>query len=128
MPTFRQRQPLTAWITILAVVLASLAPTLSRALGSAADVAWGPVCSADGARWLPNPADPGEPAPAPANLFEHCPYCTLHLSALGLPPAAPDLRPLDRVARADAPPAASVSPGRGTWRVAQPRAPPRRPA
>lgn len=80
------RRRLTAWIAVLAVLLMSLAPTVSHALGRASVEGWVEVCSAEGSRWvLAEPAGAGGAPGAVAHLLDHCPCCSSHAPTLGLP-------------------------------------------
>ncbi len=110
----RRTRSLAAWLALLAVLSASLVPTLARAAAAGAP-AWADVCSSDGTRGLPDAA----------HALEHCPFCAPNGAPLLPPAAAADLvppslshaRPLfarDPVAPASA------------WRGAEARAPPRR--
>ena len=86
----RVARTLTIKMAILAVLFAALAPAISHVLRVGSPSGWTEVCSALGSRLVP--ADDGRPAgQSPASsgehLFEHCPYCSLHLPALGMPEA-----------------------------------------
>jgi hypothetical protein len=119
----RRFRSYTAWLALVAVMLAALMPSLSLAIGGGTLTR---VCSADGARWVAADADPARPDPAPAgpaHAWGHCPYCSLHLDALP-PPAVPAVVPLP-LQRAALPPAFLQAPRTlFAWRPAQPRAPP----
>jgi len=106
-----------AWLAMLALVVAALAPVLTRGLVSDA---WGQVCSA-GAKAA---TGGGSPVPADDHAAAHCPYCALQLPALG-PPPAPVLLPIMRAA-ALAQPALPQGLQRQVrlWHQANPRAPP----
>lgn len=112
---------------MLVVLLASLAPSLSHALGAAQGPSWVEICTAQGSKWVQgDSADSGESknAPAAAHLLEHCPYCSIHTPALGLPPT-PLVVPLDLGHEAEVPPAFLAAPRTShAWVSAQPRAPP----
>lgn len=112
---------LAAWVSLVAMLLATLAPGIARALALAqADVApWGRICSVGA-----GDDSGGTPADPAAHLLDHCPLCSPHGNSLGLPPA--------RLAVAAAPGLADgVPPLRlhserapQAWASAQPRAPP----
>jgi len=91
-------------LALLAMVLLTSAPTISRLLGAGPVFAaerWVELCTGHG---LAKVQLPGQPAPSPAQPADHdCAYCPL-LSSLSGPPAplAPVLLPL---AHSDAPPA-----------------------
>jgi hypothetical protein len=119
-----RHRKLISWIAALAVLLAAVAPAASHALASATGTPWVQVCTAQGSKWIPFAEDPTEQAPASAHVLDHCPYCSLQTPALGLPPAPPQLLPLDR--RGLELPLAFLSAPRTlhAWVSAQPRAPP----
>jgi len=50
-PSRAQRQ-LATWFAMLAILMASLAPSVSHALGLTRDASWIEVCSAQGTRWV----------------------------------------------------------------------------
>lgn len=91
---------LAAWIALVAMALAVLAPTVSRALGwgQAAPGLWTEVCTVAGPQWMrldtataEAPAVPGASGgdpPAPANPLDPCPWCLLGADRLG-PPGVP---------------------------------------
>jgi hypothetical protein len=91
---FRQRaRRFTAWIACFAILLASLAPSISHAISSAKESSgfFGEICSADGAKSvkLGNSLDSKTSTPVQKSLhFEHCPFCSSHAGAIGLPPSA----------------------------------------
>lgn len=87
MQLIRTRRRIVGWLALVAVLLAALAPAVSHALGGGTGDAWVELCTARGSQWVP--ADSQDPGGPPAShAFEHCPYCSLQLPALGLPPAA----------------------------------------
>ena len=95
MTSVRARR-LSAWIAIFAMVLAALAPTVSRALarGAAGPVAWTEVCTASGVQWVDLDSatsavsgEPGGRQPA-HNPLDHCPFCLLAAERLGPAPDA----------------------------------------
>jgi len=121
----RRRRPIT-WLAILAVLVAALAPSVSRALvaHSTGDAPWLALCTAQGIKYVK--ADDGSTAPAHdgKSRFEHCPLCSLQsagaapLPVPGLAFALPDGKPVS--------PAAFLH-AAGTqfiWAAAQARAPP----
>ncbi|WP_196887490.1 DUF2946 domain-containing protein [Rubrivivax gelatinosus] len=121
----RGRHPFALWIAALVILMASLAPSVSQALGFARSAAAVEICTAHGSVWVD--ADTGGETGGPASaghLFEHCPFCSLHAPALGLPPAPlalpgvpPGAEPVPRAFLA-----AARTPH--AWVTAQPRAPP----
>jgi hypothetical protein len=119
-----QRQP-AAWIAVLAILLASLVPSLSHALAAGNAASWVAVCSTKGSTWLLSDADPSPAGSGPAHLLEHCPYCTIHAPVLALPPSLErtTVKPshtdgFQSVVRTD--PRTDAA-----WLSAQPRGPPR---
>jgi len=127
MPALRHRRPI-AWLAILAVLVAALAPSVSRALvahfdGGAAP--WLALCTAQGIKFVK--AD-GSATNAPdherKSRFEHCPLCPLQaagsapLPVLGLTFAVPDGKPVVPAAFLHAAPAQHV------WTAAHARGPP----
>ncbi len=98
-----RRRPLFAWIALLAITLAALMPTVSRALarGSASPVSWTEVCTASGVQRVKLDrseiiedakstvsSEPGGNLPAHKPL-DHCPLCLLAADRLGPAPATP---------------------------------------
>ncbi|WBL63010.1 DUF2946 domain-containing protein [Thauera sp. WB-2] len=95
----RLNQPLFAWLAIFAMMMAALAPTISRAMGPDADGRYLiEVCSAEGSGWVavgadqfgmysvqgPAGGDDGDPLQA----FKQCPYCGAHAGVALLPALA----------------------------------------
>ena len=122
----RPLRALTSWIAVLAILMAALAPTISHALGSKASANWIDICSSVGAKWVqPNAEPTGKaPNPAAAHVFDHCPYCSLHANATGLPPTSVTLA-LPLVFGDEFPIAFLAAPRTlHAWVSAQPRAPP----
>lgn len=125
MPLTRVQRRLTAWLAMLAMVLAALAPTLAQAVVASSDRSdWVQICSATGMVWVQADHAPGDPDGAPlADMGMQCPWCSLHSPAAGLPPAlvtgaASNLQtPLPGGFMAAAPPLA-------LWIAAPARAPP----
>lgn len=78
----------TSLIAALVILLVAVAPTLGQVLASATGSQWIEVCTVQGSKWIQADEDGTEGAPSSAHLLEHCPYCTLHAPALGLPPAS----------------------------------------
>jgi len=119
----RARKTTATWAAIIAVLMMVFAPLVSQAIGS--EQAWQEICGAEGARWVSaDGSASGEPAQkSPAHVFDHCPYCSLHASALGMPPAPVVVLPA--VTYRDVPPAFLAAPRTlHAWRTAQPRGPP----
>jgi hypothetical protein len=111
-----------AWLLVVALLVATLAPWAATTRAAAAGLpGLHDLCLADGSS---RPAPPD--APADPSASGHCPLCVLNASA-GAPPPA-----LEPVLRVPAVPAAratldTLPPARETaarWRVSPPRAPP----
>jgi hypothetical protein len=81
------------------------------------------VCTPQGAR-LVSSVPARDPAPPAFGHFDHCPFCSLHGGALGMPPArAHHAEPISL--GHGVPPLFLVAPRLSfAWRAAQPRAPP----
>jgi hypothetical protein len=91
------------WLAIFAVLLASLAPSVSRiAFRQTFPVAgWVEICTTAGTRQLPVSLFEDTRSPAPEdsgshidNPFEHCPFCLTNASSFGLMPVEAALPPL----------------------------------
>lgn len=120
---------ITAWVALLALVLGALSPTLTQAMVVGGDrTDWLQVCSVSGMVWVqPDTGEVSDQQPdggAPmGDASQHCPWCTLHGGAAGLPVAhaLPELPPR----LTDFPPAFYRAPLAATvWAPAQSRAPP----
>jgi hypothetical protein len=121
----RRHRLWTHWVTLFALVLATLAPGVSRGLAHLRGDAladWGQICSAMKAEGTTG----GEPAPGqPAGAMpDHCPMCLLRADL-----AAPPAMPVPVVLRADlghAQPALFLQASHTlyAWSAAQARAPP----
>ncbi len=124
MRALRAHGRLTTWIAALAILLASLAPSLSHALASASGAGWIEICTVQGSKWISADQAGSERAPASAHVADHCPYCSLHTPALGLPPA--DTSTGQPPSLAHEVPLAFLAAPRTlhAWVSAQPRAPP----
>ncbi len=125
----RLHRRITTWVALLTLVLGALAPTVAQALVAGSDRAdWLQVCSVSGMVWVQ--ADTGEvrdqqpDGSAPmSDASLHCPWCTLHGGASGLPPV--DAVAVVPAPLAEQPPAFYRAPLAATvWATAQSRAPP----
>jgi len=76
------------WIAILAVLMGAFAPTLSKVLQARDAQRWLEVCRSLAPRSVAAENPPGSDAPQQDHAQGHCPYCSLHVLALGLPPSA----------------------------------------
>lgn len=125
MQALRAHRRLTSWLAALVMMLVSLAPTLSHALVAVTGGDWVEICTAQGAKWVQTGDADAERTPAStAHALEHCPLCSLHTPALGLPPPASSA--LLPMLLAHERPLAFFSAARTlhAWVTAQPRAPP----
>lgn len=130
MHALRRRQPVLAWIAILAVLAMALLPAVTHALTHLRgdNATWVEVCTPQGMRLVslassePAPADP-VPLQAAGHL-EHCPLCTLSQQLPALPPA--DIPALPLLLEAQARPRLFLHAPHTlhAWRSAQPRGPP----
>lgn len=126
MCAFRAPKRLTSWIAAVAILLASLAPSLSHALGSTAGASWIEICTSQGSKWITEKSDGSPSTPIASHIFEHCPFCSMHAPAPGLPPSL-ETAPLLIEGHGDFPPAFYSAPRTlHAWASAQPRAPPKR--
>ena len=82
---------LATWITCIAILFATLAPSISHALVSAGKLNpfWTEICSAQGTKFIKSAGLDGiSQEKSSSSGFEHCLYCTLHGGSLGLPPVS----------------------------------------
>ncbi len=125
----RTRKKLTAVIAVFAILLVSLAPSISHALAAANGNSeiWVEICSATGSRMvkLDDTAlpDPGKPEPA-ASHVANCLYCLTHVDSLAPLPETRIVVPVLSL-ETDLPPLYFNSPRPlFIWAKGQPRAPP----
>lgn len=126
----RRHRCLALWLTLVAMVLATLAPGISRAKAfvHGESAPWALVCSV-----LPGAAAPGGAegqgdkagsGQSGGVMGEHCPFCMPRADGLAPPPALPRMD-LGAVASAEPPPLFLLAPRPlHAWCSAQPRAPP----
>jgi len=114
------------WAALLAIALATLAPSVAHALRHARGemLPWSLLCSATGSmRVITALDDDGNPVEPGLKPFEPCAYCAWHHDGVA-PPAAAAL-PLAQATAGQETPRASHAPRLPlAWRGAQPRAPP----
>jgi hypothetical protein len=121
----RRHRLWTHWVTLFALVLATLAPSVSRGLAQShgdASADWGQICSAMNAVDM-NGGKPASGHPAGA-MPDHCPMCLLRADL-----AAPPVTPVTLALRADlghAQPVLFLQAPHTlyAWSAAQARAPP----
>jgi hypothetical protein len=119
---------MTMWIALCAILLASLAPSISHAIAAAKGIpnGWTEICTVNGAK-LVKIDGAQSPAPTPAEKgthFEHCPFCLHHAVSLGLPPNSDFVMPV--VEGSPVLPSLFYQASRPlfAWAATQPRAPP----
>lgn len=78
---------ITAWIACFAILLLSLAPSVSHALAAPdSTVSFTEICSVAGLKTVK--ADSPVPSSPHQQLhFEHCPYCSLHAGSFAILPS-----------------------------------------
>lgn len=88
----RAHRRFTTWLTLFAMVLGALAPTLVQAAVASSDRAdWVEVCGVSGMVWVQvgtEATSSDRPTAPNADPTMHCPWCTLHGGAADLPPAS----------------------------------------
>lgn len=126
----RRQRRLSLWLTLVAMVLATLAPGISRAKAfvDGESAPWALVCSvmpgATAAGGAGGPTDPAGSRQATGVMGEHCPFCMPRADLLAPPPTLPPMA-LGAVTHADPPPLFLWAPRPlHAWCSAQPRAPP----
>jgi hypothetical protein len=131
MPINRMTRRFTAWVACFAILLASLAPSISHALAAATapGAYWTEICSAAGLKSIKVESGKTSDSSSPAKHglhFENCPFCQTHADSLVLPPASA-LVPLVVSASFPLPSLFYQSPRPlFVWASAQSRAPPAR--
>lgn len=124
----RLRRRFAAWLAMVAMLLAALAPTIAQARIAGGDRAdWLEICTTTGMVWVKvdadQPVQKADAQPAGADASPHCPWCTLHGGASGLPPVV--AVPVLPLPLAELPPAFYRAPLTDTvWATARSRAPP----
>lgn len=120
---------IAVWLALASILLLNLLPTFSRLADPVRSAEWVALCRGNSTVWV-NLADAARPAgerSAPAaldHLFQHCPYCTLHVD-LDRPVSVTLQVPSLGAWQAELPRAWLHAPATlPVWRVAQPRAPP----
>jgi Protein of unknown function (DUF2946) len=115
------------WVALLALLLATLAPSVAHALRHARGerMPWSTLCSATGAKRIVFEQSAGDPTAAAAtHALDRCAYCALHhdgfapMPAAALPPLRSDL------ATVTLPSVARAVPPHSAWPAAPPRGPP----
>ena len=77
------------WVVSIAILLGALAPAITHALNSLPGSAFLEVCSAVGSRfgWSVDNEVSLPKSGTPMDQTHHCPFCLLHASTPGMPPA-----------------------------------------
>ncbi len=119
----RRRRHHATWLTLVILVLAALAPGISRSLAFARGdiVAAGAHCLMAAAPAADGTQERGQSG---GGLLDHCPFCQLRGDTPAPPPpplALPDARGLRHETPVTAFPAPPLA---AAWRHAQPRGPP----
>lgn len=131
MPMNRVTRRLTAWIACFAILMASLAPSISHALAAAKTPGsyWMEICSSVGLQFIKMESGKTADSSSPAKHglhFEDCPFCQTHANAIVLPPVSA-LLPLVVSGSFPLPPLFYQSPRPlFVWASPQSRAPPAR--
>jgi hypothetical protein len=120
---------MTVWMAFCAILLASLAPSISHAVAAAKGIpnGWTEICTVSGAKLVKIGGDTPEsklPAPVKASHLEHCPFCLNHAVSLGLPPGVDFVIPAMEGSHVLPPLFYQASRPLFAWATAQPRAPP----
>lgn len=123
MSFLRGRRTFSSWIALLAILVVTLAPSVTGMLSASSGQLWDQVCSATSPA-IAKTASSGDSSPAAPHAFEHCPYCALHADLA--PPPDPRHADVGVVLALRAQPAAFMHAPRANavWTSAQPRAPP----
>jgi hypothetical protein len=115
------------WAALLALLLATLAPSVAHALRHARGerMPWSTVCNATGAKRVVFDLPAGDArATAATHAFDHCAYCALHHDGFAPLAAGPTAPLRDDLAVARPAVAGAVAP-HGAWPAAPARGPPR---
>jgi hypothetical protein len=139
----RHRQRVTAWFAFFAIMMASLMPTVSRAMAAAAtSESRGQVCSmahhdmapAAGHHDMSQGSSHHDMSPAATHdasspdhgalHLDHCPFCLTHAGSFGLPPVPALAVPVAAGPEAHLPTLFQSRHILVAWTSAQPRAPP----
>lgn len=123
MSLLRGRRTFSSWIALLAILVVTLAPSVTGMLSASSGQLWDQVCSATSPA-VTKTSTSGDESPATPHAFEHCPYCALHADLA--PPPDPRHADAGMVLAWRAQPAAFDHAPRAdaVWAGAQPRGPP----
>lgn len=120
----RRCRSLTLWLAGLAMLLGTLAPTLSHAMAERGDDVSAEICSAAGTQRIASQGETDAPAPMAMSVLDHCPFCALQHTLPALPQAEPAGVPEPAAVAAWPPLFLAASEGLFAWTCAQPRGPP----
>jgi hypothetical protein len=120
----RHRQRVTAWIAFFAIMLASLMPTMSRAIAAAAPSAE-QVCSTGHHGAAPATSHNAPDHHDGALHLDHCGFCLTHAGSFGLAPSVACALPAASGPEVHEPPLFQSRRALVAWTTAQSRAPPR---
>jgi hypothetical protein len=124
----RKTKAWLTWITCAAILLVALMPSISQAVKRTGSNPWTEICTSWGAKRVAvgdTAANTSAPSVPVEHLLQHCPYCTVHATVLGMPPAPLSVAP-PHALRFALPALFLASPRTlFAWSSAQPRAPPR---
>jgi hypothetical protein len=83
------KRKLTAWIAMFAILLASLAPSISHAISAAKGELWMEICTVEGVKFIKfGGGSPETPPVKKTTGLEHCPFCSTHGGAVGVLPSS----------------------------------------
>jgi hypothetical protein len=122
----RRARKRTAWLAVLAVLLNTFTPLVSRAFASSRPDSWLEVCGGDRAEdgTVTVGQVTGYGTLGTLGSAVHCPYCVPHGASFGLAPPSPLLVPFIAGPDAGAKSVVSSSLSRFLWNAKQARAPP----
>ncbi|MCL2022228.1 MAG: DUF2946 domain-containing protein [Betaproteobacteria bacterium] len=125
------------WLAIFAVLLATLAPSVSRIVfkQTIPTLGWIEICTVEGLQQFPAALFENEQSPDTqtsknsgshsGDFFEHCPFCFTNACSFGLTPVESALPPLMAAEGHHFPPhALSALHAKSVWQPNQARAPP----
>jgi len=123
MSLLRGRRTFSSWIALLAILVVTLAPSVTGMLSASSGQLWDQVCSATSTA-VAKTSTSGDESPAAPHAFAHCPYCALHADLA--PPPDPRQAGAGTTLAFQAEPAVFFHAPRASaaWTSAQPRAPP----
>jgi hypothetical protein len=122
----RHRQRVTAWIAFFTIMMASLMPTMSRAIAAADAAASAEQICSTGHHDVVPLASHHAPAHHDGALhLDHCAFCVTHAGSFGLAPTVAPALAVARGPEVHPPPLFQSRRALVAWTTAQSRAPPR---